>query len=115
MTLKILAKQALISSGWQQDISVTVDDFGRISDISKSTAGIDKTVGILLPALSNLHSHSFQRAMAGLAEQRGATSLDDFNEEDINSIQWLKCQKCKGIICSCGACFCSWQNYRYWI
>ena len=78
MTLKILAKQALISSGWQQDISVTVDDFGRISDISKSTAGIDKTVGILLPALSNLHSHSFQRAMAGLAEQRGATSLDDF-------------------------------------
>ena len=78
MTLKIFAKQALTSSGWQQDISVTVDDFGRISDISKSTAGIDKTVGILLPALSNLHSHSFQRAMAGLAEQRGATSLDDF-------------------------------------
>ncbi len=36
-------------------------------------------------------------------------------KKNINSIQWLKCQKCKGIICSCGACFCSWQNYRYWI
>jgi cytosine/adenosine deaminase-related metal-dependent hydrolase len=78
MTLKIFAKQVLTSSGWQQDISLTVDDTGRISDISKSTGGAEKTVGILLPALSNLHSHSFQRAMAGLAEQRGATSLDDF-------------------------------------
>jgi formiminoglutamate deiminase len=29
-------------------------------------------VGILLPALSNLHSHSFQRAMAGLTERKAA-------------------------------------------
>ena len=78
MSLKIFAKQALTSTGWQRDISVSVDDSGQISDISKSTGSPDKTVGILLPALSNLHSHSFQRAMAGLAEHREATALEDF-------------------------------------
>ena len=33
--------------------------------------------GILLPGLPNLHSHAFQRAMAGLAE-RGSTQRDSF-------------------------------------
>lgn len=33
---------------------------------------MDMTVDTLLPALSNLHSHSFQRAMAGMTEFRAA-------------------------------------------
>jgi formimidoylglutamate deiminase len=78
MSLKIFAKQALTSTGWQRDICVSVDESGCISDISKSNSPPDHRVGILLPGLSNLHSHSFQRAMAGLAEQRGASALEDF-------------------------------------
>jgi formimidoylglutamate deiminase len=35
-------------------------------------------VGILLPAPSNLHSHAFQRAMAGMSERRGQESRDSF-------------------------------------
>ena len=29
-------------------------------------------------------------------------------KEDINSQQWEVCDSCKGIVCSCGSCFCSW-------
>ena len=29
-------------------------------------------------------------------------------KEDINSQQWDVCDDCKGIVCSCGSCFCSW-------
>ena len=32
---------------------------------------------------------------------------------DINSQQWDVCDSCKGIVCSCGSCFCSWEGYRY--
>ncbi len=79
MTTSIAAAQALTSEGWRQDILVEIDDDGRISNIADNT-GFDTThtVGILLPALSNVHSHSFQRAMAGLAEKRGPTAHDDF-------------------------------------
>ncbi|MEO0823402.1 MAG: formimidoylglutamate deiminase, partial [Pseudomonadota bacterium] len=35
-------------------------------------------VGILLPAPANLHSHAFQRAMAGLSERRGEAGADSF-------------------------------------
>ena len=38
----------------------------------------DEVPGILLPAPTNLHSHAFQRAMAGLTERRGADKTDSF-------------------------------------
>ncbi|HAY46961.1 MAG TPA: formimidoylglutamate deiminase [Gammaproteobacteria bacterium] len=78
MATTIFAKQALTGSEWQQNVAVTIDDNGRISDISVATGNESVKVGILLPALSNLHSHSFQRAMAGLAEQQGPNPFDDF-------------------------------------
>jgi formimidoylglutamate deiminase len=78
MATTIFAKQALTESGWQKNVALTVDNNGRISDISAATGNESKKVGILLPALSNLHSHSFQRAMAGLAEKQGPNPFDDF-------------------------------------
>ncbi|MBL4673107.1 MAG: formimidoylglutamate deiminase [Arenicella sp.] len=78
MATTIFAKQALTASGWQENIALSIDGNGRISDISAATGNEDSNVGILLPALSNLHSHTFQRAMAGLAEQRGSNPIDDF-------------------------------------
>ena len=78
MATTIFAKQALTASGWQENIALSIDGNGRISDISAATGNENSNVGILLPALSNLHSHTFQRAMAGLAEQRGSNPIDDF-------------------------------------
>lgn len=34
-------------------------------------------------------------------------------KENINSQQWNVCNSCKGIVCSCGSCFCSWEGNRY--
>ena len=34
-------------------------------------------------------------------------------KEDINSVDWSICRKCKWIRCNCGACGCSWQGYQY--
>ena len=76
--MKIAAKQALMHDGWRMDVVVEIGADGRIVSVAGSGGATDHSVGVLLPALSNVHSHSFQRAMAGLAERRGPTALDDF-------------------------------------
>jgi len=65
----IHAKTALLPTGWANDVAVTVAD-GRIISVQTGVAG--NGVDCLLPAPVNLHSHAFQRAMAGMTEARGA-------------------------------------------
>ncbi len=69
--MNIFAKHIRLAIGWAKDTRVCIDD-GRISKIEENTAPTpeDTRVDTLLPALSNLHSHSFQRAMAGMTEYR---------------------------------------------
>ncbi|MEP1519611.1 formimidoylglutamate deiminase [Ascidiaceihabitans sp.] len=67
----IFAHQALLSTGWAQDVRLTLVG-GYIQKIETDVhaqAG-DICVDTLLPALANLHSHTFQRAMAGMTEVR---------------------------------------------
>lgn len=78
MTSKIFANQALTSEGWRKDLMIEIDSDGAICALTQDKSSADHCVDILLPALSNLHSHSFQRAMAGLAEHRGPSANDDF-------------------------------------
>lgn len=74
----IFAERALLPDGWAEQVRITVAD-GHITGVCKAAAPQqgDTLVSALLPALSNLHSHAFQRAMAGLAEVRGS-SADSF-------------------------------------
>ena len=53
---------------------------GRIAAIETGVAARpgDSRHGVALPGLPNLHSHAFQRAMAGLAEAPGGAGRDDF-------------------------------------
>lgn len=69
----IHAKTALLPAGWYSDVRVNIAD-GRIAGIAMAEAPRpgDVRVDTLLPALSNLHSHAFQRAMAGMTEARAA-------------------------------------------
>ncbi|GKY90170.1 formimidoylglutamate deiminase [Sinisalibacter aestuarii] len=69
----IFAKQALLADGWASDVRLSVDG-GAITGLSvgASAAPDDQCVDTLLPALANLHSHSFQRAIAGMTEYRAA-------------------------------------------
>jgi formimidoylglutamate deiminase len=66
---------ALLPSGWANDVQVVVTN-GTIAGV---TAGVapdsgDERHQIALPGLASLHSHAFQRGMAGLAETRGDTA-----------------------------------------
>jgi formiminoglutamate deiminase len=66
--------QALLAEGWAEDVTLTVRD-GIVAAISHDLApGPAEHVAIGLPGLPNLHSHAFQRGMAGFAEVRGPAS-----------------------------------------
>ena len=69
----IFAKQALLATGWAFDTRLQLAD-GKIAAIVPDSPcePTDLQVDTLLPAVANLHSHSFQRAMAGMTEYRMA-------------------------------------------
>ena len=68
----LYAARALTPEGWKSDVRVTIDD-GAIAAVEIGAAAEegDERHAIMAPAPANLHSHAFQRAMAGLAEVRG--------------------------------------------
>lgn len=70
--LNLFFDQALLPSGWARNVRVCVDG-GVIAAIDENAvlAAEDEHFDCVLPGLPNLHSHAFQRGMAGLAEIRG--------------------------------------------
>ncbi len=74
----IHADQALTQKGWQSDLEVSIDAAGRIVGVGPQRQTPTHRVPLLLPAPLNLHSHAFQRAMAGLTEARGPDPRDSF-------------------------------------
>ncbi len=66
--------QALLPQGWVRNVRVAVAG-GVITAVTGGVAPQpgDHCHAIAIPGLANLHSHAFQRGMAGLAETRGAT------------------------------------------
>lgn len=76
---RIWAETALLAGGWARDVSIAIDG-GRITEARAGTRPEPGAirVGALLPAPANLHSHAFQRAMAGLTERRGPDPRDSF-------------------------------------
>ncbi|EKN01176.1 MULTISPECIES: formimidoylglutamate deiminase [unclassified Acidocella] len=68
MSDRIIFRHALLPQGWAANVAISFAA-GRITQIE---TGIEGGAGIALPGMPNLHSHSFQRAMAGRAEHRGA-------------------------------------------
>ena len=63
------AASALLPEGWARDVRIRIKA-GRIAEVTTGAPGPGH--GVLLPAPVNLHSHTFQRAMAGLTERRMA-------------------------------------------
>ncbi|MBD7952653.1 formimidoylglutamate deiminase [Stenotrophomonas sp. Sa5BUN4] len=66
------ADRALLPQGWERDVRLTVVD-GCIGEVHTGVAAQagDQRVRILVPGVPNLHSHAFQRGMAGLTEIGG--------------------------------------------
>lgn len=63
---------ALLADGWAERVRITVEN-GRIASLATDSEPepADERHGVALPGVANLHSHAFQRGMAGLAERRG--------------------------------------------
>ena len=74
----IWAQQALLADGWAQNVILTVENGGIASITTGPAPATAQRVGALIPAPANLHSHAFQRAMAGLTERRGPDPRDSF-------------------------------------
>jgi formimidoylglutamate deiminase len=68
-------EQALLPGGWARGVRVTVDA-GRIARVETGAARAagDDAHAVGVPGMPNVHSHAFQRGMAGLAETRGPES-----------------------------------------
>ncbi len=71
-------RRALLPEGWASDVRLDFSE-GLIASVATGQPPQDgdarEAVGV--PGMANVHSHAFQRAMAGLAEQRGP-STDTF-------------------------------------
>lgn len=69
---------ALLPSGWADDVRLEVAD-GAIAKVTIDVTpdGKDERHTLAVPGIASLHSHAFQRGMAGLAETRG-DSADTF-------------------------------------
>jgi formimidoylglutamate deiminase len=74
----IHARQVLTRDGWRDAVRLCLQS-GKVAALHVGVAAEpgDECHGILVPALGNLHSHAFQRAMAGFAEVSG-DSADNF-------------------------------------
>jgi formimidoylglutamate deiminase len=70
--MKVLyAPLAWLADGWRSDVRIEIGADGAIKAVSQGREQPldERAAGPLLPGMPNLHSHAFQRAMAGLAEE----------------------------------------------
>jgi formiminoglutamate deiminase len=70
---------ALLPDGWASSVRLTIAD-GLIAKVETETPAApgDERGFAAVPGVGNLHSHAFQRAMAGLAEAPAPRGGDDF-------------------------------------
>jgi len=72
MQTTLFLDRALLPDGWSSDVRITSDG-GVITVVEAGAAprSGEAREALGVPGIPNLHSHAFQRAMAGLAERRG--------------------------------------------
>ncbi len=65
--MKIHAADALLADGWKRDVLIDIDVTGTIAGIEPGAghAGAERAAGPVIPGMPNVHSHAFQRAIAG--------------------------------------------------
>jgi formimidoylglutamate deiminase len=69
----LFAKNALLPEGWVSNVRLHWDASGNISSVESAAVADPYEVqhSYVSPGMSNLHSHAFQRAMAGMTEIAG--------------------------------------------
>lgn len=69
----MFARHALLPQGWASNVRLHWDAYGDLTEIEldASAHAYEKQQHFVLPGMVNLHSHSFQRALAGMTETAG--------------------------------------------
>ncbi len=73
----LFAPNALLPTGWTTNVLLRWNDAGQLTQVDAGQARpnhVREAKGPLIPGTPNLHSHAFQRAIAGLTEYRGQAS-----------------------------------------
>jgi formimidoylglutamate deiminase len=75
MTLgAVFSESALLPEGWASNVLIEIGPHGDIAAVATgaSPGAAHRAPGPVIAGMPNLHSHAFQRAMAGLTEQTGS-------------------------------------------
>ncbi|HEY2396175.1 MAG TPA: formimidoylglutamate deiminase [Rudaea sp.] len=80
---RFFADNVWLPQGWSSDVRIGIHVDGTLSAIEQDAdCGDAQYLGhYVLPGMPNLHSHAFQRAMAGLAERRRSSALVSDRED----------------------------------
>lgn len=73
--LDLFLSTALLPAGWARDVRLCVAEDGSIHDVAPGARpdGAERVDGVAVPGVPDLHSHAFQRALAGLTERGSRT------------------------------------------
>jgi len=75
--VSLFARSALLPEGWADNVLFEIDANGNFASVwpncdeASAISAAQRAAGPVVPGMPNLHSHAFQRAMAGLTEQAG--------------------------------------------
>ncbi len=70
--MRYLAEHAFIDGAVAADVVIDIGADGKIARVARQGGEAAGCIaGLVIPGMPNLHSHAFQRAMAGLAERAG--------------------------------------------
>lgn len=71
--MNLIAEHALLPTGWAREVAIHVGPDGMIASVMADAPPLGDAVrvdGFVVPGMPNVHSHAFQRAMAGFTEAR---------------------------------------------
>ena len=77
---RLHAQSALLPNGWAFDVVIEIDESGTIASVASgvSDASAERCAGPVVPAMANVHSHAFQRALAGRTGRASPAHDDSF-------------------------------------
>jgi formimidoylglutamate deiminase len=80
MSQRLYARHALLPQGWAEDVVVEIAEDGTIGSVTPGGDAVEaeRVSGPLIPAVPNVHSHAFQRALAGRTGQHSHDRSDTF-------------------------------------
>ena len=79
VTSSVHCASVLLAEGWAHDAVLTIDGAGTLTGVdvgrpAASAPGALHLAGPVVPGMPNLHSHAFQRAIAGCTQRQSGTA-----------------------------------------